>query len=94
MKKLYKKLIVGFLAIVILLTLAACGESWERTKKNYDSEYNGGLDRTITVYDYTGNKIAEYSGKCDIQTNENKVLFDLNDKRIIIYNAVVIAEEN
>lgn len=94
MKKIYKKLITGFLAVVMLLTLTACGESWKRTQKNFDSNYNGGLDRTITVYDYTGNKIAEYSGKCDIEANENKVLFDIDDKRIIIYNAVVIAEEN
>ena len=54
---------------------------------------DGGLNREITVYDHNGNIIKKYQGKCDIQTNENKVLFDLDDKRIIIYNATVIAEE-
>ena len=72
-----------------------CGESWERTKKGYESEYGGGLNRTITVYDQNGKTIKEYKGKVDIQDSEygNKVLFDLDGKRVVIYNAVVVAEE-
>lgn len=63
-------------------------------KKDWDSNYNGGLKRTISVYSYDGNLLKKYSGKCDIEENEsNKVLFDINGKRVIIYNAVVIAEE-
>lgn len=71
-----------------------CGESWERKKKDWDLEYNGGLERTISVYSYEGNLLKTYKGKCDIEENEsNKILFDIDGKRVIIYNAVVIAEE-
>jgi hypothetical protein len=73
-----------------------CGESWERTVKDLDSEYAGGLNRTITVYDQNGQAIKQYKGKVDIRDSEygNKVLFDLDGKRVVIYNAVVVAEEN
>lgn len=43
---------------------------------------------------YDGNLLKTYEGKCDIEENDsNKVLFDIDGKRVIIYNAVVIAEE-
>lgn len=81
---------------VIMTSLVGCGQSWERTKKNIASEYGGGLSRTVTVYDQQGNSIKTYEGNIDIRDTEygNKVLFDLNGKRIVIYNATVIAEEN
>lgn len=92
--KVAKKIIVGVLTIGIIVLLCGCGESWERTKKDWDSEYNGGLERTISVYSYEGNLLKTYKGKCDIEENEsNKILFDIDGKRVIIYNAVVIAEE-
>lgn len=92
--KVAKKIIVGVLTIGIIFLLCGCGESWERKKKDWDSEYNGGLERTISVYSYKGNLLKTYKGKCDIEENEsNKILFDIDGKRVIIYNAVVIAEE-
>lgn len=92
--KVAKKIIVGVLTIGIIFFLCGCGESWERTKKDWDSNYNGGLKRSISVYSYDGNLLKTYEGKCDIEENDsNKVLFDIDGKRVIIYNAVVIAEE-
>ncbi|WMW48087.1 hypothetical protein RFN66_03595 [Bacillus paralicheniformis] len=54
------------------------------------------MERTATVYDQSGNKIKTYKGKFDVEINNygNKVKFDLNGKRIMINNAVVIVEEN
>lgn len=92
--KVAKKIIVGVLTIGIIVLLCGCGESWERKKKDWNSEYNGGLERTISVYSYEGNLLKTYKGKCDIEENEsNKILFDIDGKRVIIYNAVVVAEE-
>lgn len=92
--KVAKKIIVGVLTIGIIFLLCGCGESRERKKKDWNSEYNGGLERTISVYSYEGNLLKTYKGKCDIEENEsNKILFDIDGKRVIIYNAVVIAEE-
>jgi hypothetical protein len=64
--------------------------------KSIGFDMGGGLNRTVTVYSYDGKQIAQYSGKFDIETNDygTKVLFDKNGKRTIIYNAVVITQEN
>lgn len=49
----------------------------------------------MKVYSHEGELLAEYEGKFDISENESgtKVKFDLNGKRTIIYNAIVIVDE-
>ncbi|WP_028972961.1 hypothetical protein [Spirochaeta cellobiosiphila] len=86
---------VGFV-ILISFILMSCSESFQRNVKTFTSEYAGGLNRTVSVYSANGELISQYKGKIDVQTNEygNKVLFDLNGKRVIIYNALVVVEEN
>lgn len=49
-KKVATILVLG----VVMMSLVGCGQSWERTKKNMASEYGGGLNRTVTVYDQKG----------------------------------------
>lgn len=74
--------------------LSGCAD-WDRTVKDFGSDMTGGLDRTVTVYDNAGNQIAVYEGKIDIEDSEygNKVKFDLDGKRVILYNCSVIVEE-
>jgi hypothetical protein len=76
------------------LSLTGCA-AWDRQVKDWESSQGNGLKRTLTVYDNSGNEIKKYTGKFDIETNDygNKVKFDLNGKRVIIYNATVITEE-
>jgi uncharacterized lipoprotein YehR (DUF1307 family) len=88
-----KKIIAAVLALVMLVSLTGCA-SWSRSVKTLKSNFSGGLDRTVTAYDYSGNVIGQWSGQIDIETSESKVYFDLNGKRVIIYNAIVITEEN
>jgi endo-1,4-beta-D-glucanase Y len=91
-KKLTKMLILG----ASLISLAGCvPASWERAAKDFHSNINGGLNRIATVYDQNGHVIKRYEGKFDIQDTQygNKVKFDVNGKRVIIYNATVIVEE-
>lgn len=45
--------------------------------------------KIVNVYSYDGDLIASYEGKLDLQENESKVLFDLDGKRYVYYNAVV-----
>ena len=47
------------------------------------------------MYDHNGNLLKVYEGKIDVEANDygNKVKFDLDGKRIIINNAIVIIEE-
>ena len=86
----------GFVLIAFMLVvMTGCTESFQREVKTVVSEYTGGLDRTAKVYSGSGELIASYEGKFDVQSSEygNKVLFDIDGKRVIIYNATVIIEE-
>lgn len=87
----------SLLAITALLalTLTGCTESFQREMKTTVSEFTGGLSRSAKVYSSDGDLIAQYEGKFDVQSSEfgNKVLFDVDGKRVIIYNAIVIVEE-
>lgn len=89
-----KRIIFGVMVAVSLLIFAGC-ESMGRDIKTTQSEWVGGLDRHISVYSQSGILLAEYDGRVDIEDSEygNKVLFDLNGKRTIVYNAVVIIQE-
>lgn len=90
MKK--KWFVIGFLCL--LLIASGCA-TLQRGIKDTQSEWTGGLNRVITVYDENGKVIKTYSGKIDLDpdTTGGKIRFELNGKRIIIYNAIVIAEE-
>ena len=68
--------------------------TWQRSCKTCQSEFAGGLNRTVNVYTYDGTLIATYTGRIDIEENESKVLFDMDGKRYIYYNALVEVIEN
>lgn len=91
MKKKEKIIIAG--AILLLVAIIFNSASLSRTIKTIRSDVSGGINRNVKVYSYDGKLIKEYEGKIDIQENENKVLFDLNGKRITIYNSPVVVEE-
>lgn len=97
MKKFFKRSILIGIAGASILFNTGCA-SCERLGKNLSSEFNNGLNRSVYVYDMTGNLIKIYEGKIDIEETEgeNKVKFDISDnnnQRIMIYNAIVIVEE-
>ena len=99
MKEKTKKIILAavlFTVILGSLIFSGCEgcATWERSCKTCQSEMTGGLNRTVNVYSYDGTLIATYSGRIDIEENESKVLFDLNGKRYIYYNALVEVIEN
>lgn len=82
-------------AIIIILVIVANTASFQRTIKSFTSDFTGGIPRVVSVYDQSGNLLRTYEGIIDVQENSygNKVLFDLDGKRYVIYNAIVIAEE-
>lgn len=92
-KKMNKKIIIIALVCILLLTIVGC-QSWQRSIKDFGSSVTG-LNRVVQVYSHDGNLIKEYEGRIDIEVNEygNKVKFDLDGKRVIINNAIVITEE-
>lgn len=74
--------------------LGGCS-SCSRSMKSIQSDMNGGLNRTIILYDYNGAEIKSWTGKFDVSSSENEVYFDdQNGKRVIIHGGIVINEEN
>lgn len=65
-------------------------ETGKRAIKDLQSEMNSGIERTVQVYDVSGELIKEYSGKFDVETgningNTYIVFDDENGKRHIVY---------
>jgi hypothetical protein len=93
----WAKIVSIVLSVVAVISIIAYFNTAEgkRAIKDMTSNTSGGLERTVEVYDQSGKLIRTYEGKLDVQENEygNKVLFDLNGKRTIIYNATVIVQE-
>lgn len=87
-------IVIILICILICLVCTGCA-SWQRGIKSIKSDMGNGLDRTVTVYDYNGQKIDSWSGKFDVSASENEVYFDdANGKRVIIHGGIVINEEN
>lgn len=97
--------IVGAIISLLVAILIASGmlfwlyntESGARAIKDTQSDFSGGIERTVTVYDIDGEIIQQYSGKFDVSYDSNRIKFDdENGKRHIIYyttGTVIIDEE-
>lgn len=86
---------IALISIILVSGLLGGCSSCSRMGKSISSDMNGGLNRTVTLYDYTGEKIRQWSGKFDVSESENEVYFDdQNGKRIIIHGGIVVNEEN
>ena len=83
--------------LTLSLVLSGCGESFERVKKDFSSEYKGGLERIVTIYDINGNVLKEYSGKFDIEDREASIKFIVDGKVVIVHksntNLIIIEEK-
>jgi hypothetical protein len=90
-------LIVG----MILVAAIGAGFFWyyngtasgQRALKTQESNLDGGLSRTVTVYRYSGDEIASWSGKFDVTENDQETYFDIDGRRIIIQGGIIINEE-
>lgn len=97
--------IVGLIATLIIAA-AICGgmgwwlyctESGKRAIKDTQSNVAGGIERTVTVYDFDGDIIEKYTGKFDVSYDSERIKFDdENGKRHVIYytTGTVIIDEN
>lgn len=84
-----------FALVAVVMLCSSCTESFQRSVKSVKSNWSGGLERVVTVYDYNGNVLATYEGKFDVQESPdgNTVYFDLNGKRTIIHGGILINQE-
>ena len=93
-----KRLIEIICMLVVALLLCSCSESCARSCKDFQSDHNGGLYRTVKVYDIDGELVAEYTGKFDIETDHSTYILwdDEMGKRHIVYFSTfnIIIDEN
>ena len=100
-----KKVAAATLMVASVLTIATfAGIHWyynntaagQRAFKSQESNFNNGIERTVEVYDATGNLIKSYEGKFDVDYDNDRIIFDdENGKRHIIYypTGTVIIDE-
>lgn len=89
-------MIVSAILLGFLLWYFGSTEKGKRAMKSQESNFNGGIERTVKVYDIKGDIIAEYEGKFDVDYSQNRIIFDdENGKRHIIYYnmATVVIDE-
>ena len=96
-------LIIGIIVGVSMMVgslLYSQTESGKRALKDQKSEFGGGIERILTVYDINGNIIEQYEGKFDVKMTQNDqnsyIKFDdENGKRHLIYytTGTVIIDE-
>lgn len=97
-----KTLIKFIFGAVLLIAVSSCTESFDRYAKDLKSDYGGGLNRRVTVYDYSGNVVQTWEGKFDTQMGDTSgvpyVKFDRRDStgrkiRVIVQGGIIINEE-
>lgn len=90
--------IVVWLVVIAIILGCFFGLRWlynntasgQRMMTDQKSNFNGGLDRIVTVYTANGDVIATYEGKIDIEGNDGGyILFDFEGKRYMYYNCFV-----
>lgn len=86
----FKKFLVGCIIGLTIFGIAGCTASNARACKSCESNMNGGLNRVVNVYSLDGNLLATYEGLIDIDNNSNgSIMFDLDGKRYVYYNAII-----
>lgn len=88
-----KKLILAGTLALSVSVLGGC-KAFESFTKDIESDTKG-LDRTITVYSKTGEVLKEYEGviRTKSSSESNAIIFEVDGKRVNIYNADVVIEE-
>lgn len=91
----YKKIRIPSIIVGLLIIIAAWSiggwyytgtEAGKRAVKTQQSNFGGGIERRITVYDVEGDVIAKYEGRFDIEYDDDRILFDDEEGlRHIIY---------
>lgn len=88
-----KKLILAGALIVGASTMGGCAMV-DSLSKDLESDTKG-LERHVTIYSKTGEVLSEYEGiiRTKASAETNGIIFEVNNRRVSVYNADVIIEE-
>ena len=88
-----KKFIAIVLVLIMSLSMFIGCASWQRGLKSTVSDFTGGLYRRVTAYSYDGDVLGVWEGKFDVSESSTETFFDINGKRVILQNCIIINEE-
>lgn len=87
-------IIISIIGTIIILGATLGIESWyfngteagKRAVKDQESNFHGGITRTVDVYDMEGDLLRKYEGEFDVEMHNNYIVFDdENNQRHVIY---------
>ena len=84
---------------MIGLLFLCCAKAFEyvgpvqRFSKKMKSEYGGGLQRIVTLYDHNGAVIKKWYGKIDLSNATEITDFIVDGRRVIIQGGIIVTEE-
>ena len=87
-----KKLFFVSLLIASVLFSGCTGEQ-KRGIKSIKSNWTGGLNRVVTLYDYNGKIVKTWKGTIDIKKKKKETDFILDNKRVVIHGGITVIEE-
>lgn len=95
LKEVNMKKVLSAIALIIVCAAVTSCESWKRSIKSMQSDFGGGLYRTVTLLDYQGDTLKQWTGKFDVRDEgvDNQVYFDIDGKRVWIQGGIVVNEE-
>lgn len=87
-------------SLVTVLFIVTCAKTFEyvgsvkRFSKGLESNWRGGLNRTVTLYDYNGKPLKQWTGKIDMSDATDEADFLVDDRRVIIHGGITVIEED
>ncbi len=102
MKDMNKFVMNHSIPVFILMLIFICIVIWtlligdrQIALKNIEANINGGLNRTVILYDYAGKPIRTWKGKINLARSDNEISMIVNEEhRIIIHGGIVVVEEH
>lgn len=88
-------IIVGFFLLLGVVCVGIVNQtgSVRRFSKGIESNFGGGLNRTVTLYDNNGSIIRQWTGKVDMSEATDETDMIINGKRVIIHGGITVVEE-
>ena len=91
-----KWLAIAVIALLLCICTAKATEyvgSVKRFTKGMESNWSGGLQRIVTLYDYNGKILKQWHGKIDMSESEIETDFIVDGRRVIIHGGIAVIEE-
>ena len=88
-----KFLTVSLAILIFMSLLTGCTGNQQRGIKSFKSNIVGGLNRSVTLYDYSGKEIRKWEGKIDIADSQIETDFIVDGKKVVIHGGITVIEE-